>query len=76
MWQQSENERFAEELFLAGERVPPGIYRQIDRGREIHLTSEDHLPASLDGQVACYVRVHTWGQIQAEQKRRKVKWQL
>jgi len=70
LWRQPENEPFqdpfAEALFLAGERVPPGIYRQIDSKRVIYITSEDHLPASLDGRVACYVRVRTWGQIQVE----------
>jgi len=60
IWRQPENEPFAEELFLAGERVPPGIYRQIDSKRVIYITSEDHLPASLDGRVACHVRVRTW----------------
>ncbi len=42
------------ELFLAGERVPRGIYRQIETKREIVLDREDTLPASLDGRVACY----------------------
>jgi hypothetical protein len=69
MWHQPENEQFTEELFLAGERVSPGLYRQIDREREIHLPSEDHLPASLDGQVACYVRVRTWGQMLREEEK-------
>jgi hypothetical protein len=69
MWRQPENDPFAEELFLAGERVPPGIYRQLDSKREIHLTSEDYLPASLDGHVACYVRVHTWGQIKGKEEK-------
>ena len=69
MWRQREYDQFAEELFLAGERVPPGLYRQLDSKREIHLTSEDYLPASLDGHVACYVRVHRRGQIQAEEEK-------
>jgi len=69
MWQQLEYEQFATELFLAGERVPPGLYRQIGSGRQIHVTSEDYLPASLDGRVACYVRVRTWGQMQAKEER-------
>jgi hypothetical protein len=30
VWWKSEYDQFAEVLFLAGERVPPGIYRQID----------------------------------------------
>ena len=42
------------EIYLAGERVLPGIYRQIGVGREVVLEHEDRLPASLDGRVACY----------------------
>ena len=65
MWEQPENDQFADELFLAGERVPSGTYRQIGGGREIRLDQEDTLPASLDGRVACYMRVHNaWSQIQ------------
>ncbi len=52
------------EVFLAGERVAPGLYRQIGGWREICLDQEDVLPASLDGRVACYERVqHTWQQV-------------
>ena len=59
----------SEELFLAGEKVLPGTYRQIGGGREIRIEKEDFLPASLDGRVACYMRVrNTWGQM-TEQKR-------
>ncbi len=64
MWKQPENDQFADELFLAGERVPSGIYRQVGNGREVRLESEDTLPASLDGRVACYLRIaNTWSQI-------------
>ncbi len=64
MWQNSEHDPFADELFLAGERVLPGTYRQVGGGREIRLEREDVLPASLDGRVACYKRVqNTWAQI-------------
>lgn len=64
MWQEVEHDPFADELYLAGEKVLPGIYRQVGGGREIRLEKEDFLPASLDGRVACYQRVqHTWGQI-------------
>ena len=52
-----------EDLFLAGEKVRPGVYRQIGGDREVKLEREDFLPASLDGRVACYMRVTpTWGQ--------------
>ena len=42
------------ELYLAGERVPPGVYRQVETKCEIILDREDTLPDSLDGRVACY----------------------
>lgn len=64
MWQKTEHDSFAEELFLAGEKVLPGTYRQVGGGREVRLEKEDVLPASLDGRVACYQRVsYTWAQI-------------
>lgn len=63
MWKQPENDQYVDELFLAGEHVPSGVYRQIGNGREIKLEQDDVLPASLDGRVACYMRVHSqWGQ--------------
>jgi len=53
-----------EEVYLAGEKVRPGIYWQIGGDREIRVDKDDTLPASLDGRVACYVRVGaTWGQM-------------
>ncbi len=58
MWEQPENDQFVDELFLAGERVPSGTYKQIGGSREVRLDHEDFLPASLDGRVACYMRVH------------------
>ncbi|MGC8668259.1 MAG: hypothetical protein ACP5VE_09115 [Chthonomonadales bacterium] len=61
MWLQPENDQYADELFLAGERVTPGIYKQLGTGREVYMEKEDVLPASLDGRVACYVRMHLWG---------------
>jgi hypothetical protein len=63
MLPQSERE-LDDELFLAGEKVRPGTYRQIGGARQVLLDHEDFLPASLDGRVACYMRVHdTWEQI-------------
>lgn len=65
MWTQPENDQYIEELYLAGERVGPGRYKQLGSTREVLLQHEDLLPASLDGRVACYVQVHqTWGQMQ------------
>lgn len=53
-----------EELFLAGQKVRPGLYRQLGSGREVCLETEDVLPASLDGRVACYMRIqNTWSQL-------------
>ena len=53
-----------DELFLAGERVRPGTYRQLGGVRMVRLDQDDFLPASLDGRVACYMRVqNTWEQI-------------
>ncbi len=43
-----------EALFLAGERVKPGVYRNIVTRSEIVIAEEDYLPATCDGQVACY----------------------
>ena len=53
-----------EQLFLAGERVRPGMYRQVGGVRQVLLEQEDFLPASLDGRVACYTLVRdTWEQL-------------
>lgn len=66
MWQTVQQES-SEEVFVAGERVRPGIYRQIGSRREVQLETEDTLPASLDGRVACYERVRgTWAQMAAQ----------
>jgi hypothetical protein len=67
MWKQPENDQFVDELFLAGERVPSGVYRQIGSGREVMLDQDDVLPASLDGRVACYMRIdRRWGELEAQ----------
>lgn len=64
MMSHPEHESFGEDLFLAGERVLPGTYRQVGGMREVQLNHEDFLPASLDGRVACYMRIsNTWGQL-------------
>lgn len=65
MWEQPDNDQFVDELYLAGERVPSGVYRQLGSTREVRLEHEDFLPASLDGRVACYVRMnYTWSQLE------------
>ena len=51
------------EVYTAGQVVPPGRYRDPDRGRQIILEIEGSLPASLDGRVAVYVSIeHVWRQ--------------
>ncbi|HSV75013.1 MAG TPA: hypothetical protein VLH79_14730 [Chthonomonadales bacterium] len=68
MWKQPENDQFVDELYLAGERVPSGVYRQVGTCRQVCLDRDDFLPASLDGRVACYMRVNnTWGQLEHRQ---------
>jgi len=58
------------EIYLAGQRVPAGRYRQIESTREVCLMEEDILPASLDGRVACYeLRAATWGDCQQKVRR-------
>ena len=57
-----EHDPVAGELYLAGERVPPGLYKEVRSGRRIHLSQDDFLPATLDGRVACYARLRfVWG---------------
>ncbi len=52
-------------LYLAGERVPPGVYKQVDSCHQVCLDTEDFLPAGMDGHATVYVRVqNTWAQIQ------------
>ncbi len=60
-WHQTEEHEEFGNLFLAGERVTPGVYKQLGGEREIRLDEEDVLPGSLDGRVACYMRVNYWG---------------
>ncbi len=72
MWQRPDEVQ-NKELFLAGERVRPGRYREVGTGRELHLDKEDILPASLDGRVACYMLVNdTWGQLKVHAVVRQV----
>ena len=57
------------EIYLAGECVPPGVYRQIGGLRELRFEQADYLPASFDGRVACYERVeNTWAQISQQRQ--------
>lgn len=59
-----EHDEYLQPIYLAGQRVPPGAYCQLHTGQCIRLETEDLLPASLDGQIACYVRAaETWRQM-------------
>jgi hypothetical protein len=60
MWRSPANDQYADEIYLAGERVPAGLYKQIGARREVRLIHEDLLPASCDGRVACYYRLLRW----------------
>lgn len=58
-----------DELYLAGQHVAAGQYRNVETGREVCLEQQDFLPASLDGRVAVYACVeYTWERIQSEQR--------
>ena len=57
-----------DELYIAGQHVTAGRYRNVETGREVCLEHQDFLPASLDGRVAVYVCVeYTWERIQPYQ---------
>lgn len=45
-----------EDVYLAAERVPSGIYQEIESLRQVILQEDGFLPASLNGRVACYQR--------------------
>lgn len=62
MWTAPRNDQYVDEIYLAGERVPAGLYKQIGSKREVRLTHEDYLPASYDGRVACYQRISRWSE--------------
>lgn len=46
-------------VFTAGHMARPGDYRHLESGLVVHLEADDYLPASLDGQVACYVLINS-----------------
>src|SRR5579884_2430552 len=64
-------EAYPDSIYIAGDRVPSGIYRELGTGREIELAEDGVLPASLDGRVAAYACVeYTWKQHQERAKSR------
>jgi hypothetical protein len=46
-----------EPLYVAAERVSPGIYQEVESLRRVLMKEEGVLPASFDGRVACYQRI-------------------
>src|SRR5690242_5848067 len=60
MWIPPENGQYADELYVAGEIVPAGVYRRVGTDVLLRLDRSDRLPATLDGRVACYVIERTW----------------
>jgi hypothetical protein len=53
-----------ESIFLAGEIAPAGLYQRLGTPHTVRLTQQDYLPATLDGRVACYTRVHSlWSEL-------------
>ena len=58
--------RNVDEIYLAGQGAPPGLYCDTETGREVRLDQQGYLPASLDGRVAVYRGVeYTWAQHRA-----------
>ena len=54
-------------LFVAGQTVPPGVYRLINSRREVRLDEKGTLPATCDGRVAVYERrAGTWAEVRKE----------
>ncbi len=67
-----EDQSVEETFWLAGQRVQPGRYQNVSTGRIVELPKQDTLPASLDGCVACYVRLsHAWEQIRLRYSRNR-----
>lgn len=67
MWRRPEHDQYVDEVYLAGERVLPGLYKQIGGSRVVTLEREDTLPATCDGKVACYRKIETtWGNIRSD----------
>jgi hypothetical protein len=57
----------ASSVFVAGQVVPPGVYRRINSRREVRLNEKGILPATCDGRVAIYERrTHTWAELRSE----------
>ena len=57
----SDKLRRAERLYLAGERVPRGLYQVVGSWRKVWLKRSACLPSSGDGLPLCYRRVYSQG---------------
>lgn len=54
----------SDELYLAGDDVPGGLYEDIDSGRTVQLSERGRLPASFNGRVSSYRQLdNLWSQI-------------
>ena len=54
-------DEIGQEIYVAGESVPSGIYKHLDSPHILELDGEDTLPGRLDGRATYYVRLrHTW----------------
>jgi hypothetical protein len=60
-----------ESIYLAGELAPAGLYQRIGSTHTVRLIVQDYLPATLDGRVACYARVHSLWSDQSESGRQE-----
>ncbi len=67
MWDPPVDGHHTDVIYLAGELVEAGKYKRLGSQEHVELKGEDYLPASLDGRVATYAKVHqTWGQREAQ----------
>lgn len=47
------------QIHVSGERVAPGVYRQVGGSRKLFLEDDACLPPSADGESARYERVES-----------------
>lgn len=60
------HERPEEYLFLSGQRVPAGRYREKETGRLVRLCREGLLPPNVSGRTVTYTPVpDLWKQLHA-----------
>ena len=66
------NEADMESIYLAGELAPAGLYQRIGTSQTVELNQQDYLPATFDGRVACYARVHSFWAEMEESSRQEI----